>query len=153
MSSSILRNQEQNYGPQFAIDGMWSFECVKCEDTFISKKEDSPWLQWHLPIKTNVSGLRISFSNVGDKTKSSKTFIIRTANEPVLFKKNRVLAKNDICGKFIVDFPTDERQVHTIMCNTSLLAEYITIQSIDKSTMLGINEIEIISSNEGKKVF
>ena len=28
LSSSILKNQEQNYGPQFAIDGMWSFECV-----------------------------------------------------------------------------------------------------------------------------
>ena len=151
LSSSIRRNQKQNYGPQFAVDNMWSFDCVQCENTFISKKEDSPWLQWHLQIKRNISGVRISFSKVVDNNQSSKTYIIRTANDPVLFKNNRVLAKNDVCGKLIVDFPVDERKVYTIMCNKNLLAEYITIQSVDKSTKLAINEIELISSNEGNR--
>ena len=149
LSSSIRRNQKQNYGPQFAVDNMWSFDCVQCENTFISRKEDSPWLQWHLPVKRNISGVRVSFSNVVDNNQLSKTYIIRTADDPVLFKKNRVLAKNEVCGKLIVDFPVDERKVYTIMCKTNLLAEYITIQSVDKSTKLAINEIEIISSNEG----
>ena len=153
LSSSVRRNQKQNYGPQFAVDNMWSFDCVQCENTFISQKEDSPWLQWHLPVKRNISGVRVSFSNVVDNYQLSKTYVIRTADDPVLFKKNRVLAKNEVCGKLIVDFPVDERKVYTIMCKTNLLAEYITIQSVDKSTMLGINELEIISSNEGKKVF
>ena len=151
LSSSIRRNQKQNYGPEFAVDNMWSFDCVQCENTFISRKEDSPWLQWHLPVKRNISGVRVSFSNVVDNNQKSKTFIIRTANNPVLFKKNRVLAKNDVCGKLIVDFPVDERMVYTIMCKMNLLAEYITIQSVDKSTKLAINEIEIISSNEGNR--
>ena len=151
LSSSIRRNQKPNYGPQFAVDNMWSFDCVECENTFISKKEDSPWLQWHLQLKRNISGVRISFSKVVDNKQSSKTYIIRTANDPVLFKNNRVLAKNDVCGKLIVDFPVDERKVYTIMCNKNLLAEYITIQSVDKSTTLAINEIEIIYSNEGNR--
>ena len=151
LSSSIRRNQKQNYGPQFAVDNMWSFDCVQCENTFISRKEDSPWLQWHLPVKRNISGVRVSFSNVVDNNQLSKTYIIRTVDNPVLFKKNRVLAKNEVCGKLIVDFPVDERKVYTIMCKINLLAEYITIQNVDKSTKLAINEIEIISSNEGNR--
>ena len=150
MSSSILRNQKQNWGPQFAIDGVWSSER---HEIFASKKEDFPWLQWHLPVKRNLSGVRVSFSNVGETKKSSKTFIIRIANDPVLFKKNRVLVKNEVCGKLIVDFPADDRKVYTIMCQNTLLAEYVTIQSVEKSMTLGINEIEIISAHDGNLYF
>ena len=125
---------------------MWSFGG---DDVFSSEKENNPWFQWHLPVIRNISGVSISFSNVGDMTRFYKNFVIRVANDPVLFKKHRVLAKNEVCGSLIVEFPVDERKVYTVNCQNSLTAEYITIQSLDKSTKLGINEMEIILTDEG----
>ena len=69
LSSSIYRNQKERWGPEFAVDGLWS---KANESIFLSKKEDFPWIQWHLPMKTKIIAIVISNANIAAQAYSLK---------------------------------------------------------------------------------
>ena len=54
---------------------------------------------------------------------------------------------NDICGKFVG--PGEEGGKYTIDCDHELWADYITIQILDDSAILSLNEIRIDTAKYG----
>ena len=40
--------------------------------------------------------------------------------------------------------------MYPVVCDNSILADYVTIQVIDDNAMLQINELEMIIDNDGK---
>ena len=144
LSSSTYRNQRQDWGPAFAVDGLWSPEKYKI---FVSRKEDFPWLQWHLPMKRNISGVTVSLSNIGTPL-GVRNFEVRVGNEPVRPGMNGNILKNELCGKF-VGVDDNDRKVYTIMCERNVFVEYVSIQIVEQDVKLAINEVEIIATSEG----
>ena len=55
---------------------------------------------------------------------------------------------NQPCGK--IEIRGGEDRVYPVVCDNSILADYVTIQVIDDNAMLQINELEIIIDNDGK---
>ena len=58
------------------------------------------------------------------------------------------IAINQLCGK--IEIRGGEDRVYPVICDKSILADYITIQVIDDNAMLQINELEIIEDTVGK---
>ena len=142
LSSSVYRNQREDWGPSFAVDGLWSSGNYKI---FVSNNEDFPWLQWHLSKKSNISGVTVSLFNV-DKALSVRKFEVRVGNDRLRPGLSNV--GNELCGKFVGGGEND-RKVYTIMCERNFFVEYVTLQLVEERVKLAINELEIITTSEG----
>ena len=55
---------------------------------------------------------------------------------------------NKLCGR--IEVRGGEDRAYTIMCETSIDADYITVQMMDDDATLYINELEVIDHLEGK---
>ena len=153
IASSIYRDQNRNYGPRFAVDGLWS---TKSFQIFNSKIEKLPWLQWNLPNRTDVIGVAISdkwsittFKNATThSTNDVPNIEVRAGTTPIHGEYKGLITENQFCGRVAVRGGED--RVYTIMCEKSIQSDYITIQMIDDNVSLRINELEVIENLEGK---
>ena len=106
-----------------------------------------PWLQWHLPVTTNVIGVTISTSRLEGGL--LKNLEVRAGSIEIDSRfKGRIGPTNKYCGKFIG--PGANRRSYTILCEEPTLADFITIQILENNTQLQINEIELITTSEGR---
>ena len=55
---------------------------------------------------------------------------------------------NKLCGK--LGGATNDRRVYVVMCEDEIDAEYLTIQIMATNAKLELNEVEIITIDEGK---
>ena len=83
-----------------------------------------------------------------DTLRHSKTFEIRAGLDSIPFGTKSKISTNTICGEFLATDNT--RRVHTVRCVENILAEYVTLQIVEKASKIAINEIEIIPTKEGK---
>ena len=58
------------------------------------------------------------------------------------------IAINQLCGQ--IEIRGGEDRVYPVICEKSILADYITIQVIDDNALLQINELELIKDTDGK---
>ena len=151
MASSIYKDQRDRYSPRFAVDGEWS---TRSYNVYTSKIEKMPWLQWNLPNKTKIKGVSMSneygiskFKNNTHKNDLVK-FEVRAGLSSLPETHKGKIAINQLCGK--IEIRGGEDRVYPVICDKSILADYITIQVIDDNAMLQINELEIIEDTVGK---
>ena len=145
IASSTYLNDTARWGPENAIDGLWSSSPGYL---FRSNEEDMPWIQWHLPKSTNVAGIMISNRN-SDGGELLKHVEIR-AGSAFLDQSLGFTGKiniNELCGTFVG--PGSDRRVYTVMCEKEILADYVSLQILDLKATLQINELEIITKAQG----
>ena len=106
-----------------------------------------PWLQWHLPAKTKIIGLTIStpYTYIGGE--QLRNVEVRAGATNVDSSLKGRIAVNKLCGKFTG--PGANRRAYTIVCENSIPADFITLQTLKNNATLQINELELITS-EGK---
>ena len=139
-ASSVYSNDEEKWGPSFAIDGKISNSHTKL---FHSRDRLFPWLEVGLPSPTNITNVTIvnRASCCGNRLKSVE---VRAGMEKIPDgSKGQKLEINTICGHFAG--PGENGATYVITCNTPILAKYITIQLLSEN-YLQINEMTI---NEG----
>ena len=142
-SSSIFDDKSQHWGPQYAADGKWS---KNNEGIFSSKTERMPWLQWQLPEKENVVGITISTPSVeGELLRNVE---IRAGTTKLEAGYRGKISTNTFCGKF--SGPGGNRRAYTILCESKILADFISIQMLEENSQLQINELELVTSSTGK---
>lgn len=135
-ASSVKLDDTELFGPQYANDGLLS---TYDKHLFISTQEDYPWIQWQLPTRIRITG--VSIANRNDccgyhlKNVEVRAGIIGVNST---FKGN--ITVNDVCGTF--EGPGRHRQEYKVNCNSTLLASYITVQIMDQSAILQINELK-----------
>ena len=145
ISSSTEDDKSDKWGPQFAIDGLWPHTA---DNLFVSKTENTPWLQWRLPrSQTHLAGIVISNPNNGDAD-SLKNVEVRAGNQSLESDFKGEITINQLCGKF--DGPGGKNRVYTIMCTDEIVADYITIQIKNKNAKLQLNEIELVTISRGR---
>lgn len=142
-SSSIFDDKSNIWGPQFAGDAIWS---TSNENLFATYIEDMPWLQWHLPDKAKVAGITISTSRFEGEL--LKNIEVRAGFSALNSNFKGKIKVNKFCGKFIG--PGTNRRSYTILCSDPIPADVITVQTMENKTQLQINEIELITTSEGK---
>lgn len=107
-----------------------------------------PWLEWHLPEETTVAGISISTSRFeGERLRNLE---IRAGSDQLDPNFRGKIVINDICGKFIG--PGANRRSYTILCERPISADFITFQALINDTQLQINEVELITTSEGKLI-
>ena len=105
-----------------------------------------PWLEWHLPEETTVAGISISTSRFeGERLRNLE---IRAGSDQLDSDFRGKIVINEFCGKFIG--PGANRRSYTILCDRPLSADIITFQALINNTQLQINEVELITTSEGK---
>ena len=105
-----------------------------------------PWLEWQLPEETTVAGVSISTSRFeGDLFKNLE---IRAGSNQLDSNFRGKIVINKFCGKFIG--PGANRRSYTILCEKPISADFITFQALVNNTQLQINEVELITTSEGK---
>ena len=151
IASSVYKDQRDRYSPRFAVDGDWS---SRSYNVYTSKIEKMPWLQWNLPNKTRIKGISISneygISKFRNNTHKSDlvNFEVRAGMTSLPEGHEGKITINQPCGK--IEIRGGEDRVYPVVCDNSILADYVTIQVIDDNAMLQINELEIIIDNDGK---
>ena len=111
-----------------------------------------PWLQWKLPSRTHVVGVSISDVSQSSKfdNKTHKTelvnYEIRAGLSSLPKNHQGEIVLNTLCGR--VEIRGGEDRVYPIVCNESILADYLTVQVRDDNAMLKINELEIIKEKK-----
>ena len=104
-----------------------------------------PWLQWHLPQKENVVGVTISTASVGGEL--LRNVEIRAGTTKLHPEYRGKILVNQLCGKFIGQ--GGNRRAYTILCESKILADTITIQLLEDSSQLQINELELVTFSTG----
>ena len=143
MSSSYKDDDDDRWGPKNAIDGLWSDSDGLL---FQSKKENMPWIQWHLPNTTQMIGIMISGRNRHSEG-YLKHLEVRAGTSFVEDDFTGKMKINELCGTF--DGPGKDRRVYTIMCKNTIKADYVTVQILDLDSILEINELELITKSQG----
>ena len=143
LSSSYKDNDDDRWGPKNAIDGLWSDSDGLL---FQSKKENMPWIQWHLPNTTQMIGIMISGRNRHSEG-YLKHIEVRAGTSFVEDDFTGKMKINELCGTF--DGPGKDRRVYTIMCKNAIKADYVTVQILDLDSILEINELELITKSQG----
>ena len=105
-----------------------------------------PWLQWHLPDTTKVAGITISTSRFEGEL--LKNIEVRAGFSSLDSNFKGKIKVNKFCDKFIG--PGANRRSYTILCSVPIPADTITVQTMENKTQLQINEIELITTSEGK---
>ena len=72
---------------------------------------------------------------------------VRAGTTPIPGNYKGPIRKNTLCGK--IEVRGGEDRVYTTMCDTSIDADYITVQVMDDDATLYINELEVIDHLEG----
>ena len=150
ISSSVYKDQSSKYSPRFAIDGLW---VTRSYNIYTSKREKLPWLQWHLPNQTLIFGVSLSdeygISPFDNKTHKDGLINIevRAGISSLSASYKGKITINKLCAR--VEVRGGEDRVYPIVCENSILADYITVQVIDDNAILQINELEIIENSEG----
>ena len=154
IASSVFKDQRNRYGPRFSVDGEWS---TRSYNIYTSKIEKLPWLQWNLPNRTKVFGVSISneygISQFKNNTHKNDlvNFEVRAGLRSIPENYNGKISINELCGT--IEIRGGEDRVYPIICNKSILADYITIQMIDDDVMLQINELEVIKDADSKRYY
>ena len=105
-----------------------------------------PWLQWNLPERTKVAGVTISASRFQGEL--LKNLEVRAGSYALDSSFKGKIGINKLCGKFLG--PGANRRSYTILCEEPISADFITIQTLENKTQLQINEVELITTEEGK---
>ena len=105
-----------------------------------------PWLQWHLPEKENVVGITISIPSVGGEL--LRNVEVRAGLTNVNPEHKGKISENKFCGKFVG--PGGNRRAYTILCESKISANFITIQMLEENSQLQINELELVTSSTGR---
>ena len=141
-------NLTSHFGPDFATDGLWPMQGKNTSLTmFSSKREDFPWLEWHLKKREQVIGVSITdrFYDIGDNLENIEIRAGSTSIDSTLMGR---IAVNELCG--ILKAPGKNKRVHVIMCEKEITANYITVQRMEANSSLVISEIEIITKGKGR---
>ena len=106
------------------------------------KKEDNPWLQWHLKEKVSVKELSISNrkDSYGNRLRQVE---LRAGVNGIHHSFRGRITTNELCGKF--DGPGENGKEYIIKCKSPIVADYVTVQIVDKNSFLQLNEIYIIN--------
>ena len=143
-SSSVFENKTRLWGPEFTIDGILS---RNDKGFFHSELEDYPWLQWHLPRQVKMIGITLTnrINCCGDHFRDVE---IRAGKHPTKSGFKGQIKLNELCGKFAG--PGETGQEHTIVCDNTISADYVTIQILDDNAILAINEMRIETISHGR---
>ena len=87
----------------------------------------------------------IDVSNLGELLKNIEVRAGFSALDSNFKGKIKV---NKFCGEFLG--PGANRRSYTILCSDPISADFITVQTLENKTQLQINEIELITTAEGK---
>ena len=136
-ASSIKQGNEERYGPQYANDGLLS---RYSSGVYMSSTEDYPWIQWQLPGRIRITGVSIAtrrdccgyyFQNV--EVRAGLDGINSTL-------QGLPITANEVCGKF--EGPGNIYKEYKVNCNSTLLASFITVQIMNLSAQLQVNELK-----------
>ena len=139
-SSSTYEDDQLNWGPEFAIDGLMSMNSAT--GFFLSTKEDYPWFQLQLTNEQTVNGITISL-RISDAN-TPWELEVRAGTTPIDSGFNGRIESNTLCQKFVTEKDVQE---YKIMCSTPIISKFITIQVMGKEEILGIYEVDIISDD------
>ena len=146
-SSSVYQNYT-SFDSKFAIDGIWPVPAENATlNIFASDREDYPWFVWHLHNRSNVIAISITdrFYDIGDNLENIE---VRAGTTSIDRNHRGKIEMNDYCGTF--QGPGENKHVYVVMCEKEIVADYITIQTMNKNSILVISEIEVITKQNGK---
>ena len=115
---------------------------------FQSKKEDFPWIQWKLPVQVRIKGVNLTLSNVWKETKRLKIIEVRAGMAAIDPKFAGKIQVNEKCRQYKGQVEVGGE--YSIMCTDPILANFITIQVLDDSSVLRIDELRIIKDINSK---
>ena len=147
-SSSVFQSNQILYEAKFAIDGRYLDDFpdnMKSKAKFFqTNEEDYPWIQWKLPSLTNVKGVTLNFGS------SIRDVEVRAGNFSVHPNYRGKIDRNIVCDIF--NGPSEVGEDYDLFCGDVILAEYVTIQTLDDKTRLSINEMKIQSGPRGNSL-
>merc|ERR1712013_636329 len=136
-SSSSYNN---DFLPDFAIDGFPPNQDIGNSNGFHSAQEDYPWFQLNLGSPQTVTGVLI-LNRINCCGERLKNLEIRAGMTPVDAGFRGKLAVNKKVGEFAGPGVTGE--TYTIEFDEEVTAQYITLQLTDPNSILQINEIKV----------
>jgi len=136
-SSSSYNN---DFLPDFAIDGFPPNQDIGNSNGFHSAQEDYPWFQLNLVSPQTVTGVLI-LNRIHCCGERLENLEIRAGMTPVDAGFRGKLVVNKKVGEFAGPGVTGE--TYTIEFDEEVTAQYITLQLTDPNSILQINEIKV----------
>ena len=135
ISSSTYDENKLSWGAEFAVDGITSSPSSEV-GYFRTEEEDYPWFQLELSKEETISNINVSlkFENLI----SMYAIEIRAGLIPLDPSFSGEITKNELCHRLSTQ---DNFKKHKIKCSNPILAKFITIQVMNESSILGIDEI------------
>merc|ERR1719206_48905 len=136
-SSSLFNN---DFLPEYAIDGFPPNQDHRNTNGFHSRPEDYPWFQLKLVSPQTVTGVLI-LNRIHCCGERLENLEIRAGMTPVDAGFRGKLVANKKVGKFAG--PGVTGQTYTIEFDEEVTAQHITLQLTDPNSILQINEIKV----------
>ena len=99
----------------------------------------------HLKTALGFSGENIKIRKKGISDDAAQKKYIQFQMIPTIFNHNENLDKNNSCQIFQVPQRRSFLEIYSVRCKTKVLVTYITIQIVDKETLVKVDEFKQIS--------
>ena len=133
ISSSTFDTNKLSWGAEFAVDGILT-DSNSDRGYFLSEHQDYPWFQLELTEEQTITSF-----NISTKLESLNfLFEIRAGLLPLEPEFLGEITQNDLCTNFSTRGSALRYEVN---CRTPILAKFVTIQIMNESSTLAIDEI------------
>ena len=133
ISSSTFDTNKLSWGAEFAVDGILT-DSNSDRGYFLSEHEDYPWFQLELTEEQTITSF-----NISTKLESLNfLFEIRAGLLPLESEFLGEITQNDLCTNFST---RGNALRYELNCSTPILAKFVTIQIMNESSTLAIDEI------------